>query len=207
MPEDGFKKLLTGAAKNLGIPLHYVLMRYDWTNATPIARQWAIRFMSEEVNVKVDDEILNFILSLAGSEVDAGVRRELASAAFRLAEKHNVTALIRALLSHKEDAKDAIIPQLVWIAYEKSISKKDGATTAEKELAWLAEQSPENPFVREQIVPKVMRRLVATGQANELKLCVEFIAKLKDKHISRKSTRRSGRGPGRPNRQRTRILG
>ena len=48
------------------------------------------------------------------------------------------------------------------------------------ELAWLAEQAPDNAFVRDQIVPKVMRRLVATGQADDLKLCVEFVAKLKD---------------------------
>ena len=43
--------------------------------------------------------------------------------------------------------------------------------TVEKELTWLAEQSPDNPFVRDQIVPKVMRRLVATGKADDLKLC------------------------------------
>src|SRR5262249_4186542 len=34
--------------------------------------------------------------------------------------------------------------------------------------------------VRDSIVPKVMRRLVATGQPTDLRLCVEFVAKLKD---------------------------
>jgi putative heme-binding domain-containing protein len=117
----------------------------------------------------------------AKKEESAVVRRELASAAIRLGEKHDVTPLIRALMSHKEDAKDPVIPQLVWLAYEKVISKKPGANTpAEKELAWLAEQAPDNAFVRDQIVPKVMRRLVATGQPGDLKLCVEFVAKLKD---------------------------
>ena len=58
---------------------------------------------------------------------DATVRRELASAAIRFSDKHDVTShWFRALMKHKEDAKDPIIPQLVWIAYEKIITKKDG---------------------------------------------------------------------------------
>lgn len=84
-------------------------------------------------------------------------------------------------MARKEDAKDPVIPQLVWLAYEKVIGKKEGASTpAEKELAWLAEQAPTNDFVRDSIVPKVMRRLVASGQPADLRLCVEFAAKLKD---------------------------
>ena len=50
------------------------------------------------------------------------VRRELASAAIRLADKHDVTPLLRALMAHKEDAKDPVIPQLVWLAYEKVLA-------------------------------------------------------------------------------------
>ncbi|MFO0805280.1 MAG: c-type cytochrome, partial [Gemmataceae bacterium] len=52
--------------------------------------------------------------------------------------------------------------------------------SVDDELAWLAEQSPKNEFVRDQIVPKVMRRLVATGKPADLKLCIDFVAKVKD---------------------------
>ncbi|HVL12395.1 MAG TPA: c-type cytochrome, partial [Gemmata sp.] len=55
------------------------------------------------------------------------------------------------------------------------------------ELAWLAEQAPDNIFVRDQIVPRVMRRLVATGSAENLKLCVGFVAKLKDANSREKA--------------------
>jgi hypothetical protein len=55
------------------------------------------------------------------------------------------------------------------------------------ELAWLAEQAPDNIFVRDQIVPKVMRRLVATGKPEDLKLCVEFVAKVTDAHTREKA--------------------
>lgn len=48
------------------------------------------------------------------------------------------------------------------------------------ELAWLAEQAPTNTLVRDQIVPRVMRRLVATGQPDDLERCVRFVAGLRD---------------------------
>jgi putative membrane-bound dehydrogenase-like protein len=130
---------------------------------------------------RVTDKTVHGLAEIAAGTQEPTVRRELASAAIRLADKHDVTQLVRALLAHKEDAKDPVIPLLVWIAYEKIIARQDAANKpAEKELAWLTEQSPDNGFVREQIVSKVMRRLVATGKPEDLKLCVEFVAKLKD---------------------------
>src|SRR5262249_30183293 len=80
------------------------------------------------------------VRGLRADPPDPTTRRDLASAAIRLADKHDVTPLVRALMAHKEDAKDPVIPQLVWLAYERVISKKDGASTpVEKELTWLAE--------------------------------------------------------------------
>ncbi|MDB5312565.1 MAG: Cytochrome c [Gemmataceae bacterium] len=117
----------------------------------------------------------------------APIRRELASAAIRLADKHDVTPLLHALMIRKEDAKDPVIPQLVWLAYEKVLAKKADATPADKELAWLAEQAPDNIFVRDQIVPKVMRRLVATGQPDDLKRCIKFVASTKDVNTREKA--------------------
>ncbi|QJW96909.1 PVC-type heme-binding CxxCH protein [Frigoriglobus tundricola] len=130
---------------------------------------------------EIEPKEIDALADIAKEVKDAGVRRELASATIRLSDKRDVTPLLRALMAHKEDAKDPVIPQLVWLAYEKTIAKKEGASTpAEKELAWLAEQAPDNPFVRDSIVPKVMRRLVATGQPSDLRLCVEFVTKVKD---------------------------
>jgi putative membrane-bound dehydrogenase-like protein len=150
------------------------------------AMLWSIRSLAES-EFLTDKTVAGFT-SVARRVADAIVRRELASAAIRLSERHDVAPLLRALMSHKEDAKDPVIPQLVWIAYEKIIAKKQGASTpAEKELAWLAEQAPDNIFVRDQIVPKVMRRLVATGQPSDLRLCVEFVAKVKDAHTREKA--------------------
>ncbi len=118
------------------------------------------------------------------------LRRELASAAIRLADKHDVSELVRALMKHKDDAKDPLIPHLTWLAYEKVISKKDGANSAarvEKELAFLAKEAPDNIFVRDHIVPKVMRRLVATGQPGDLAACLKFVADVTDTNTREKA--------------------
>ena len=149
------------------------------TNA--IVRAWSGRKLIHANLEKADSFRLDQMLSSLDSERDPSVRREFASAAIQLMTDAKVTQLLHQLMSHKEDAKDPVIPQLVWNAYEKILAMENGlGTSIGKELNWLAEQSPENPFVREQIVPKVMRRLVATGRAIDLNECIDFTAKLKD---------------------------
>ena len=147
----------------------------------------------------IDAAAVKGLAGAAAAANDPTIRRELASAAIRLADKHDVTPLLRALMAHKEDAKAPVIPQLVWLAYEKVLAsgrrqpavpgeqndeKKQpadaGRSPVDDELAWLASQAPDNLFVRDQIVPKVMRRLVATANADDLKRCVKFVASLKD---------------------------
>ena len=132
----------------------------------------------------VTPEMLDYFVAAAKGTQHVGFRRELASAAVRLAETHDVTDLVCALMERKEDANDPLIPKLTWLAYEKVISKKD---LVERELWWLAGQAPTNQFVRDQIVPKAMRRLVATGQARDLELCVKFVADCKDLNTREKA--------------------
>ncbi len=169
----------------------------NWDKGGDAQLDWTIRIVHHADSVAEDTiTALSYAAKLAKSP---SVRRELASAAIRLADKHDVTPLVRALMAHKEDANDPVIPQLVWLAYEKMLASgrvqpgrvgqddrdkpgrsQPGRTRAEEELAWLAKESPDNIFVRDQIVPKVMRRLVATGKPEDLKLCIEFVAKLTD---------------------------
>jgi putative membrane-bound dehydrogenase-like protein len=147
-------------------------------SGSPPALAAALRAFTTRAELK-DEDIDR--LEVFAQDLNAEVRREVASACIRLADKHDIAPVLRKLMKNKEDAKDPVIPQLVWLAYEKVISKKEGASTpVEKELTWLAEEAPKNEFVRDQIVPKVMRRLVATGQPTDLRLCIEFVAKLKD---------------------------
>jgi putative membrane-bound dehydrogenase-like protein len=140
----------------------------------------AIRALATRVEIGAGH--IKYLAGITTKRGEATVRRELASAAIRLADKHDVTPLVRALMARKEDAKDPVIPQLVWLAYEKKLAPLTGgrAPALVDGLAWLAEQAPKNEFVRDQMLPRVTRRLASTGDRSDLRLCVEFAAKLKD---------------------------
>ncbi len=137
-------------------------------------------------------KVINEFAKVAIYSQHPEIRRELASAAVRLADKHDVTPLVRALMLRKEDANDPLIPHLTWLAYEKIISKRAAIGTdadnkpvamksaAETELAWLAENAANNPFITDQIIPKVMRRLLASGQPGDLLLCIQYLDGTKD---------------------------
>jgi putative membrane-bound dehydrogenase-like protein len=160
----------------------------------------SLRRMPNEL--KKPDDMIKCFRTFAECK-DPAIRRELASAAIRLADKHDVTALLHALMKHKDDAKDPLIPYLTWTAYEKVLAsggrqpadsgkKNQGADAPRSpkiadELAFLAKEAPDNIFVRDAIVPKVMRRLVATGKADDLKLCVKFLADVKDTNTREKA--------------------
>ena len=160
----------------------------------------------------IDEEMLRAASRMASLTKAVAVRRELASAAIRLADKHDVTLLVRALMSRKEDAKDPLIPHLTWLAYEKVLANPSGghkpsepnkksADTDKKdsegsrpplgkiaeELEFLAKEAPDNIFVRDQIVPRVMRRLVATGRAEDLALCLKFVKDVSDTNTREKA--------------------
>jgi putative membrane-bound dehydrogenase-like protein len=107
------------------------------------------------------------------------VRRELASAAIRLPVTPESRQLIHALMQHKEDAGDPLIPLLLWLAYEKHVAAGAKAE-ADAPLEWLKANAPGNALVTQQIVGRTMRRLVATGSAEQLTACVGFVGAVED---------------------------
>ncbi len=186
-------------------------MRYDASHTTAdayLAQAWEVRLTPEVAKLESLD--MRNLIGLAKESPSPIVRRELASAAIRLADKHDVTALVQALIKHKEDAKDPLIPHLTWLAYEKVLSKPSGGRKPSEqsdqdtpgkpteglrsplgkiadELEFLAKEAPDNIFVRDSIVPKVMRRLVATNNANDLALCLKFVKDVPDTNTSEKA--------------------
>jgi putative membrane-bound dehydrogenase-like protein len=123
---------------------------------------------------KLDPRIVKDILPrvAAGTRMPE-LRRTLSSAAIRI--DGDTLPLVRALMSRKEDAKDPLIPQLVWIAYEKQLTSRVGT-----ELDWLKQNAAGNALISDTIVPRTLRRLVATGKAEDLAACVAFVAELKE---------------------------
>ena len=137
---------------------------------------------------EVSEFTVGGFVTVAQQSSSPALHRELASAAIRLADTHDVRPLLHALMQRKEDTADPLIPFLTWLAYEKVIAKHlaDPAALG-AELSWLDGQAPDNILVRDHIVPRVMRRLVATGQPADLALCLKFVADAKDTNTREKA--------------------
>src|SRR5262249_52354153 len=54
-------------------------------------------------------------------------------------------------------------------------------------LEFLKHNAPGNPLVTNDIVPRTMRRLVATGKQSDLEACLEFVAAVQDSDVRRQA--------------------
>jgi len=138
---------------------------------SPLSQSWAVRLASEKA--KVTDYDCEQLTLLAQQSSAAIVRREVASAAIRLGPAHDVRPIVRALLTRKEDAHDPTIPQLLWVAYEPVLAAKP-----REELNWLRDNAPGNELIAYTVIPRAVRRLVATGKAEDLAASVAFLGEL-----------------------------
>src|SRR5262249_46523469 len=132
---------------------------------SPLAQVWAIRLASQKEKVTPYD--LERLSAIATKSDSPMVRREIASAAIRLGHSHEVRPTLRALVNHKEDANGPTLPQLVWTAYEPVV-----ASEGRFELKWLQDNATGNPLITDTILPRAMRRLVATGKPGDIAACV-----------------------------------
>jgi putative membrane-bound dehydrogenase-like protein len=146
-------------------------------HASPWVRSWAIRLLGEPG--RVSESMLTRLTAIAASDPAPEVRLQLASTARRLTAQETLP-LLHHLLEHKEDARDPAIPLMIWLAYEsRVVGKRDNI------LSWLGEHAPGNALVREAIVPRTMRRLVATGRPDDLAACVVFLDQVHDTAVQR----------------------
>jgi putative heme-binding domain-containing protein len=118
---------------------------------------------------------LKALTDVAMTEPSPVIRLQLASTAQQLGKKDDTLYLLHALMHHKEDATDPVIPLLLWLAYEPQLAAKPQA-----ELDWLRANAPGNPLVTDHILPRAVRRLIATGKPDDLAACVALIGATKD---------------------------
>ncbi len=145
-----------------------------------VAHLWTLRRLGDTKHAL--EELMPLLTQWAGVERSPLVRSQLASFALRHAREKSTAELLHALLKRSEDAQDPMLPVLLWLAYEKRLGHQEGATTPTRsELDWLAEHAPGNALLTDFIVPRTMRRLIATGQSNDLAEILRFVHKTKDK--------------------------
>lgn len=136
-------------------------------------RAWAVRIIADTPDLPQDT--IDLFADLAAKELTSEARLEFASVAHRFGATRDVTSLLHACMKHDRDTYDPVIPFMIWLAYEPKL-----AASSKTELPWLAEHAPDNPLITDHIIPRAMRRLVATGKADDLAACVAFVADSKD---------------------------
>jgi putative membrane-bound dehydrogenase-like protein len=156
----------------------------------PVHRMWRVRFASEATGA--EQAAWERLARVAAGESDAAVRRELCSAAIRLTPSCDSPALLHALMQHGQDASDPMIPQLLWIAYEKRLGRLLGTPggsvgPVHEELGWLAGHAAGNALVADRLVPLAMRRLALADRSEVLGACVEFVGRLPDSASRRRA--------------------
>jgi putative membrane-bound dehydrogenase-like protein len=146
--------------------------RQTLAHANPWLRAWAVRLLAQ-LDVKLSAETWKKLIQLAKEDPSADVRMQLASGSQRWRKHDDPTEVLQALMQHSEDATDPSIPLLIWVAYEPSL-----LPDYERKLTWLGQHADNDPLVRDEIVPRALRRLVATGDLQHLNAAVSFLGQL-----------------------------
>jgi putative membrane-bound dehydrogenase-like protein len=139
---------------------------------SPWVRSWSVRLLGE--GGAVSEKVLAKFADMAAKDPAPEVRSQLASTAQRLT-KQDTLPLLHNLMKHPEDAKDPCLPLMIWLAYEPRVPKERAAT-----LGWLKGHAGGNSLVTDAIVPRAMRRLMATGKAEDRAACIVFLGELAD---------------------------
>jgi putative membrane-bound dehydrogenase-like protein len=145
----------------------------------PAMRLWAVRLLGD--SGKVSPKLLAKLTAMAAKEPAPEVRLQLASTAQRLKDA-DVLPLLHNLMKHKADAKDPCLPLMIWLAYEPRLTSKRNPA-----LEWLKENAAGNELIANDIVPRTMRRLIATGKLEDLEACIAFLGEVKDSLVRRKA--------------------
>jgi len=167
------------------------------TADNPVAAAWLVRFAADK-RTPTDGEVRWMAAAVRPTpdipiQTAPAIRREIASAAIRLAGNRDVTPILHELMLVRDAGNDPVLSHLIWLGYEKLLGSASN-TVLDAELAWLAGEAqakvltPDKIIVNfilvEDILPKVARRLGSTGNPDHLERCIDWIGKLDNSYGS-----------------------
>lgn len=86
-------------------------------------------------------------------------------------------AILEVLVRHSADAKDPLIPFMVWMASEPRLAENPAFA-----LRWLLENAEDTMPLSGQLATKTMRRICDLRSVDEMNAVVEFLGKLTSQH-------------------------
>ena len=153
----------------------------------PAIRAWVARIIGERR--LGDDQFIKILAQLAGDS-DPGVRLAVATAARQLvsssltidtppapdAEGIETGRILAPLVKASADAKDPLIPFMIWQAAEPKI-----AEDPRHAFNWLLASGPDTMPLSGQLARKTMRRVCDTQDKEKLNAAVQFLSAMADK--------------------------
>ena len=148
-------------------------------------RTWAVRFIGDSYGIhrnlglpgkqtkarSLPDTLMTALTDQARVETDPEARSQFASTARRLKLSQGLS-LTKILMHHDEDLNDPFIPLLYWWVLEAHIP----ANTKDAVSSFLIKDLWNQPIVREQILPRLSRRLAVDGRRQDLILLANLLA-------------------------------
>ena len=163
------------------------LDRYS-TDRDKAVRTWVARFTGERR--LANDESLERLKALA-ADSDPSVRLAVAVACRQYSSgsltvntpvpsevsNFKAGAVLDILVRNSTDAKDPVIPFLIWMASEPRLAENPAYA-----LRWLLEHGPVTMPLSGQLAAKTMRRICDLRSVDEMNAVVAFLAKLTPEH-------------------------
>jgi putative heme-binding domain-containing protein len=133
-------------------------------HANPQVRLWTVRLLCDFD--QVSPSIAKQLQDLSASEANVEVRSQLACSARRLPAAQGLP-IVRALLTHDQDADDPRLPLLLWWAIEAKCDSDREAVLALFEDRDICDL----PIVERHLLERLMRRFAVAGTRSDLVTC------------------------------------
>lgn len=162
-------------AFGLDDPLALIAIRHPYA---PM-RYWAVRLAGDDG--KVSAGLFDALMEQARYEPNAEVRSQIAGSARRLPAPQAL-GLVKALLRHPEDVKDAYVPLMTWWVIEAlaDSSRADVLALFDDRELW------DEPMMFEHILPRISRRFALQGRNADLLDCAKLLGRAPEKrHAAR----------------------
>ncbi len=147
---------------------------------TPFVRVWTIRLMTD--GGQVNAEWLPHLIRSAQSDPSIHVRKQLAASARRLPAEWGIP-LIRALLSHDEDAQDIHQPLMLWWAMEAHVGSESGRQQIVSRLL-PDERIWRHALMRDHLAERLMKRLILSGSADDMRAAAVLLKQCPDAELT-----------------------
>jgi putative heme-binding domain-containing protein len=151
------------------------------TDSSPSIRIWATRVAPtwpDRVG-SISRNLPDALVEVAEQEPNPAGRLQLAASCQSLDSRIAIPVL-NALSLRDHDATDPMIPLMIWFAYEPHV-----VMHRDKTLGWLRDRATAHELVRHELLPRVIRRLVATGKVDDLNACLQFAGAVDDANVRR----------------------